>query len=54
MLHEQIKNMALRANSADRVIFGESKKRHPLGFEAFNIDLSIDHALKRPSITRNS
>ena len=45
MLHDNIKRLAARSISADRVIFGESAKRHPLGFEAFNIDLSIDHAL---------
>ena len=45
MLHDNIKRLAARSISADRVIFGESAKRHPLGFEAFNIDLSIDNAL---------
>ena len=45
MLHDNIKRLVARSISADRVIFGESVKRHPLGFEAFNIDLSIDHAL---------
>ena len=45
MLHDNIKRLATRSASADRVLFGESTKRHPLGFDAFNIDLSIDHAL---------
>jgi hypothetical protein len=45
MLHDNIKRLATRSASADKVLFGESAKRHPLGFDAFNIDLSIDHAL---------
>lgn len=45
MLHEHIKDLARRSASTDRVIFGESKRRHPLGFEGFNIDLTVDNAL---------
>ncbi len=45
MLHEHIKDLTRRSASTDRVIFGESKRRHPLGFEGFNIDLTVDNAL---------
>lgn len=45
MLHETIKSIARRSMTADRVIFGESHKRHPLGFDGFNVDLSVDKAL---------
>ena len=44
MIHEHIKAIARRSLATDRVLFGESKK-HPLGFDGFNIDNSIDAAL---------
>ena len=44
MIHEHIKAIARRSLVTDRVLFGESKK-HPLGFDGFNIDNSIDAAL---------
>ena len=45
MIHEHIKAIARRSLVTDRVLFGESKKQHPLGFDGFNIDNSIDAAL---------
>ena len=45
MLHERIKDLARRSMSTDRILFGESKKAHPLGFQGMNIDLVVDSAL---------
>ena len=45
MLHEHIKNTALRMQSADNVLFGESKKAHPLGVGGMSIDMAYDNVL---------
>ena len=45
MLHEHIKNTALRMQSADNVLFGESKKAHPLGVGGMSIDMAYDSVL---------
>ena len=45
MLHEHIKNTALRMQSADNVLFGESKKAHPLGVGGLAISLAEDRVL---------
>ena len=45
MLHEMIKNTAIRMQSADNVLFGENKKAHPLGVGGMSIDMAYDSAL---------
>ena len=45
MLHNTIKELARRSMSHDRVMFGESNKQHPLGFDGFMIDATVDRAL---------
>ena len=45
MLHEHIKNTALRMQSADNVLFGESNKVHPLGVGGLAISLAEDRVL---------
>ena len=45
MLHNTIKELARRGMSHDRVMFGESNKQHPLGFDGFMVDATVDRAL---------
>ena len=45
MLHENIKELARRSLIADKVMFGESRKAHPLGFDGFMVDATVDRAL---------
>lgn len=45
MLHNTIKELARRSMSHDRVMFGESNKQHPLGFDGFMVDATVDRAL---------
>lgn len=45
MLHENIKALARRSVLTDKVIFGESRKAHPLGIDGLNVDLSVDAAM---------
>ena len=45
MLHENIKELARRSLIADKVLFGESRKAHPLGFDGFMVDATVDRAL---------
>ena len=45
MLHENIKALARRSMLTDKVIFGESRKAHPLGIDGLNVDLSVDAAM---------
>ena len=45
MLHENIKALARRGMLTDKVIFGESRKAHPLGIDGLNVDLSVDAAM---------
>ena len=45
MLHEMIKNTAIRMQSADNVLFGENKKAHPLGVGGMSIDMAEDRLL---------
>ena len=40
MLHENIKELARRSLITDKVIFGESRKAHPLGVDGLNVDLA--------------
>lgn len=45
MLHETIKNTAIRMQSTDNILFGENKKAHPLGIGGMSIDMAYDSAL---------
>lgn len=45
MLHERIKIEALRSSSADRIIFGESRKAHAHGVGGMIADISEDRLL---------